>query len=69
MARFPNRFQRQCLGDVRAVYAIRQDRRLDVVNRCRTNDGVTEADRKYLWILGRSSSIETEAFAAALEAA
>jgi apolipoprotein D and lipocalin family protein len=120
IARFPNRFQRQCLGDVRAVYAIRQDGRLDVVNRCRTDDGVTEArgvarvvdsrsaaklkvrfapavlsflpavwgdywvvglapdyswatvgspDRKYLWILGRTSSIGTAAYAAALEAA
>ena len=120
IARFPNRFQRQCLGDVRAVYAIRQDGRLDVVNRCRTNDGVTEArgvarvvdsrsaaklkvrfapailsflpavwgdywvvglapdyswatvgspDRKYLWILGRTSPIGTDAYAAALEAA
>jgi apolipoprotein D and lipocalin family protein len=120
MARFPNRFQRQCLGDVHAVYAIRQDGRLDVVNRCRTTDGVTEArgvarvvdsqsaaklkvrfapavlsflpavwgdywvvglapdyswatvgspDRKYLWILGRTSSIGTEAYAAALDAA
>jgi apolipoprotein D and lipocalin family protein len=120
IARFPNRFQRQCLGDVRAVYAMRQDGRLDVVNRCRTDDGVTKArgvarvvdsttgaklkvrfapailsflsavwgdywvvglapdyswatvgspDRKYLWILGRTSSIGTEAYAAALEAA
>jgi len=43
VARFPNRFQRQCLADVRAVYAIRQDGRVDVVNRCRTSDGVTEA--------------------------
>jgi apolipoprotein D and lipocalin family protein len=120
VARFPNRFQRQCLGDVRAVYAIRQDGRLDVVNRCRTDDGVTEAqgvarvvdsqsgaklkvrfapaflsflpavwgdywvlglapdyswatvgspDRKYLWILGRTSSLGTEGYAAALDAA
>ena len=120
IARFPNRFQRQCLGDVRAVYAMRQDGRLDVVNRCRTADGVTEArgvarvvdartaaklkvrfapavlsflpfvwgdywvvglapdyswatvgspDRNYLWILGRTSSIGTEGYAAALEPA
>ena len=120
IARFPNRFQRQCLGEVRAVYAVRQDSRLDVVNRCRTNEGVTEArgvarvvdsrstaklkvrfapaflsflpavwgdywvvglapdyswatvgspDRKYLWILGRSFSLGTESYAAALEAA
>ena len=119
IARFPNRFQRQCLGEVRAVYAMGQDGRLDV-NRCRTDEGVTEArgvarvvdlrtaaklkvrfapallsllpavwgdywvvglavdyswatvgspDRKYLWILGRTSSIDTAAYAAALEAA
>lgn len=43
IARFPNRFQRQCLGDVRASYSRRQDGRLDVVNRCRTEDGATEA--------------------------
>jgi len=43
IARFPNRFQRQCVGDVRARYARRPDGRIDVVNRCRTADGDTEA--------------------------
>lgn len=43
IARFPNRFQRQCRGDVRASYARRADGRIDVVNRCRTADGQTEA--------------------------
>lgn len=43
IARFPNRFQRKCAGDVRANYAKRADGRLDVVNRCRTSDGTTEA--------------------------
>ena len=43
IARFPNRFQRQCAGDVRARYARRSDGRLDVINRCRTADGETEA--------------------------
>ena len=43
VARFPNRFQRQCAGDVRASYAMRPDSRLDVVNRCRGADGITEA--------------------------
>jgi apolipoprotein D and lipocalin family protein len=43
IARFPNRFQRQCAGDVRASYARRPDGRLDVVNRCRTADGQSEA--------------------------
>jgi apolipoprotein D and lipocalin family protein len=39
IARFPNRFQRTCTGDVRATYARRPDGRIDVVNRCRTADG------------------------------
>jgi lipocalin/uncharacterized protein YbjT (DUF2867 family)/ligand-binding SRPBCC domain-containing protein len=43
IARFPNRFQRQCVGDVRAAYARRPDARLDVVNRCRVAEGETEA--------------------------
>jgi apolipoprotein D and lipocalin family protein len=42
-ARFPNRFQGQCVSDVRATYARRRDGRVDVVNRCCTADGVTEA--------------------------
>src|SRR3954454_15269718 len=43
IARFPNRFQRQCVGDVRASYTRRPDGRVDVVNRCRTTEGETEA--------------------------
>ena len=39
IARFPNRFQRACTGDVRATYARRSDGRIDVVNRCRVADG------------------------------
>ncbi len=39
IARFPNRFQRTCAGDVRATYAKRADGRLDVTNRCRLADG------------------------------
>jgi len=43
IARFPNRFQRRCVGDVRATYTRRPDGRVEVVNRCRTTDGATEA--------------------------
>ncbi len=39
IARFPNRFQRSCAGDVRASYAVRTDGRVDVVNRCMGADG------------------------------
>ncbi len=43
IARFENRFQRQCVGDVRASYAQRADGRIAVANRCRTADGQIEA--------------------------
>jgi apolipoprotein D and lipocalin family protein len=45
IARFPNRFQRRCAGDVRASYARREDGRIDVINRCRATDGTTTEAR------------------------
>jgi len=39
IARYPNRFQRNCAGDVTATYAPRSDARIDVINRCRAADG------------------------------
>ena len=41
IARFPNRFQDECAGDVRATYVTRPDGRIDVVNRCRDQSGGT----------------------------
>jgi apolipoprotein D and lipocalin family protein len=43
VARYPNRFQRHCTGDVRAIYARRADGRIDVINRCATSSGMDEA--------------------------
>jgi apolipoprotein D and lipocalin family protein len=112
IARYPNRFQEKCTGDVRATYARREDGRIDVTNRCREADGevsdakgiarvvdtktsaklkvrfapaflsflpmvwgdywiiglapdyswavVGSPDRKYLWILGRQTSLSAE---------
>lgn len=39
IARYPNRFQRSCAGDVTATYQRRDDGRIRVVNRCRREDG------------------------------
>jgi hypothetical protein len=46
IARFENRFQRQCVGDVRASYARRADGRIDVVNRCRTGGRSDRSTRR-----------------------
>lgn len=44
IARLPNSFQEQCLGEVTARYTLRADGRVDVVNRCTTEDGVASAE-------------------------
>ena len=45
VARLPNRFQKQCVSDVVADYALRPDGRIDVLNTCRTGDGTTDQAR------------------------
>ena len=45
IARYPNRFQRSCAGEVTATYERRDDGRIRVVNRCLRSDGsVNEAE-------------------------
>jgi apolipoprotein D and lipocalin family protein len=43
IAAFPMFFQRQCVGDTTAEYALRPDGGISVLNRCRTGDGFDEA--------------------------
>ena len=39
VARFPNKFQRDCVGDVTATYTVRPDGDITIVNKCRKADG------------------------------
>lgn len=41
-ARLPNRFQKDCVGDVKAVYTLHPDNTIGVTNQCRTQDGSTK---------------------------
>jgi apolipoprotein D and lipocalin family protein len=67
IARFPNRFQRRCAGDVLASYAVRTDGQVDVVNRCRGEDGLaTEARGRARVVDPRTSSKLKVRFAPAL---
>jgi len=45
IARLPNRFQRDCAGDVTATYALRPDGKIAVLNECRAADGRTKSAR------------------------
>lgn len=41
-ARLPNRFQRDCIGQVSAAYGVQSDGSVNVLNRCAKADGKTE---------------------------
>ena len=41
LAKFPNVFQRKCVSNTRAVYTLNADNTVQVLNRCRTQDGST----------------------------
>jgi apolipoprotein D and lipocalin family protein len=55
-ARFPNRFQDKCAGDVKATYARRLDGRIDVVNRCRLADGSVDEARGVARVVDEQTS-------------
>ncbi len=41
-ARLPNRFQDDCVDDVKADYVLQADKTITVTNRCRTKDGAAK---------------------------
>ncbi len=43
IASFPMYFQRQCIGDTTAEYALKPDGEVTVTNRCRTESGFSQA--------------------------
>lgn len=45
IARYPNRFQRDCASDTTAEYTLRKDGKVQVVNSCRQKDGKTKTAR------------------------
>ncbi|MBX9600763.1 MAG: lipocalin family protein [Bryobacteraceae bacterium] len=44
IARLPNRFQKDCTGNVTATYTLRGDTRITVVNECREGDEIERAE-------------------------
>lgn len=67
IARLPNKFQRDCAGDVTATYAPRPDGRIAVTNRCRdAGGGMKEAEGVARRVNGRPTSVLQVRFAPAL---
>jgi apolipoprotein D and lipocalin family protein len=67
IARLPNRFQRACVSDVSADYALRPDGRIAVTNRCRQANGdIREANGVARRVDGQPPSVLKVRFAPAL---
>lgn len=55
IARYPNSFQRGCLGTT-ASYTLREDGKIEVVNRCRNEDGSLRQVKGKAWSVSQSNA-------------
>lgn len=60
IAKFPNDFQKKCVGNTTATYSLREDGRVNVVNRCRTRDGGAEVAEGVARQVGSATSPRLE---------
>lgn len=52
IARLPNRFQRDCTGNVTATYTLRPDGKIQVLNQCASKDGKNKSARGVARLVG-----------------
>ena len=55
IARFPNRYQEKCAGDVIASYTLKNDGTVAVLNRCRLKDGGEIKDEGVARVVGKGN--------------
>jgi apolipoprotein D and lipocalin family protein len=56
IARYPNRFQRNCTGDVTANYTLRADGKVAILNSCREKEGKTNQAKGTAKVADRQSN-------------
>lgn len=60
IAKYPNRFQKQCVGDTTATYELLPDATVSVVNRCRTEENEIDEARGVARQVGGADSAKLE---------
>mgnify|MGYP000019264853 CR=1 FL=1 len=60
IAKYPNRFQKQCVADTRAEYSLLPDGRVQVINRCRLENGEFESANGVARLVGGAGSPKLE---------
>jgi apolipoprotein D and lipocalin family protein len=56
IAKYPNRFQRQCVANTTAQYSLKQNGRIEVVNSCTKKDGTNDTARAEAKIADKASN-------------
>lgn len=56
IARYPNRFEKDCISDVTAQYTLRPDGKIEVVNSCRKADGKMKSSKGSAKIADKQSN-------------
>jgi apolipoprotein D and lipocalin family protein len=55
IARYPNRFEKDCASDVTATYSLRDDGKINVINSCRKADGSVKQSKGYAKVVDQAS--------------
>lgn len=56
IARYPNRFQRQCVANVTANYTVKPNGKLEVLNECMKKDGLVDSAKAEAKIVDKGSN-------------
>lgn len=56
IAKYPNKFQKQCVGNVTATYTRKPDGKIEVLNECLRKDGTTDSAKGDAKIADKSSN-------------
>lgn len=56
IARFPNKFQKKCVGNITAVYSRKSDGDLGVVNQCIGSDGLTQSYKSDAKVIDKTTN-------------
>src|SRR5215203_6122245 len=56
IARYPNKFQKQCVGNTTATYTVKQNGKLEVFNECLKKDGLVDGAKAEAKVADKGSN-------------
>ena len=60
IARYPNKFQKKCVGNTTADYTIKAENQIEVINKCVEKDGTTEEAKGKAKIVDETTNAKLE---------